>query len=103
MNKKEINQFVKAGDVQGVILAYELEEKRKAGLIENKIVPLFNELSIVQRIEMKRHLDNGKSLGVPETLKERLTEMFKKTKQSHRSYWNDQAETDFVYYTRFNN
>ena len=98
MHKKVINDFVKRGDTQGIILAYEIEAKQRESLINNKLVPMYNELSIVQRITAKEHLDKGFSLGVPESVMERLLRLFSKSKQSQRSYYEDRAES-FIYYT----
>ena len=100
MNKQIINDFIKRGDTQGIILAYEIEAKTKEAMIDKKLVPMYNELSIIQRIEAKKYLDKGFSLGIPESIRERFLGFFGKTKQSVRSYWENR-EDPFIYYTSY--
>lgn len=78
-------QFIKSGDVQGLILAYELEAKRqKEQMTGWQFKKEYNQLTFVQREAAYNLLEKGLTLGMKPEIIEEVKDIFKHNKTSDK-------------------
>lgn len=86
--KKLINEFRKSGDIDSIILAYELDQQR----YYFDAFKVYNNFSIVQRSAAVEFLKRGLSLGLTEEQKEKFLYYANKGE-------NYQSSSETRYYT----
>ena len=78
-------QFIKSGDVQGLILAYELEAQRqKEQMTGWQFKKEYNQLTFVQRETAYNLLEKGLTLGIKPDIIEEVKGVFKHNRTSDR-------------------